>query len=275
VKPHCRCQLLFPKTINATERCLYYYESINATNLLFPKKEFFALCEENVIENERQKCREVEDYSGADIDYEEVVYDDSENFTYINEAETTSPDACNYNHAPYSWHLLIYVNFIVMFLLPILIMSVAYGRIIFRLNRSRGIHEDPSRKTSARSLMKKTKMKNAKIKKEKHVTILCLVLLITFIVCWLPFFAVHLAKLFGIRNANGADCVKYTLVGGTFARLNSALNPILYNFIGVGFCARFKKFRSAIYTSNAIRSRKSKASSQSNRVTENGKSEKK
>jgi len=66
-------------------------------------------------------------------------------------------------------------------------MSIFYGIIVRRLNVT------PSRAESGGSFSGSNRI-------ERRFTIMCSMLAITFLTCWIPFHAVHLAKLVGITN---------------------------------------------------------------------------
>lgn len=73
-----------------------------------------------------------------------------------------------------------------------------------------------------------------------RLSVMCGCLILAFIICWLPFHAVHLAKLRGIPNRPTSFCEKMSLVTSLLAYTNSAINPYLYNFIGSRFTRRFR-----------------------------------
>uniref|UniRef100_H2YCB5 G-protein coupled receptors family 1 profile domain-containing protein n=1 Tax=Ciona savignyi TaxID=51511 RepID=H2YCB5_CIOSA len=66
----------------------------------------------------------------------------------------------------------------------------------------------------------------------RRVTIMCASLVACFVFCWLPFHAVHMAKIAGIMVPISRVL---PVVGSLLAYLNSALNPYLYSFLGTSF----------------------------------------
>ena len=93
-------------------------------------------------------------------------------------------------------------------------MLVSYGLIIKRLSQ-------PKVRTSEESIRSRKKKAPSKASKDrKKVTKMCAALVSCFLICWLPFHTIHLAKLFGIP---------------TTVRL------VFYNFLCTAFPATPKK----------------------------------
>uniref|UniRef100_H2YCB6 G-protein coupled receptors family 1 profile domain-containing protein n=1 Tax=Ciona savignyi TaxID=51511 RepID=H2YCB6_CIOSA len=131
--------------------------------------------------------------------------------------------ACHYWTRPRGWTVFNMFNFVVMFLIPFWVMVACYGLIIHR-SSCRG------RKHSSRS-----------DRDRRRVTIMCASLVACFVFCWLPFHAVHMAKIAGIMvpisrvTLENRIFIVLPVVGSLLAYLNSALNPYLYSFLGTSF----------------------------------------
>jgi len=79
------------------------------------------------------------------------------------------------------------------------IMLICYGLIIQRLSQSK------IRSVSVKSIGNQKKKPSSRSSKDrKRVTIMCAALVSCFLICWLPFHAIHLAKFIGIHTAVSA-----------------------------------------------------------------------
>ncbi|XP_077975341.1 somatostatin receptor type 5-like [Styela clava] len=121
---------------------------------------------------------------------------------------------CEYFEEDMGHEALILFNSIVMFIIPLITISVCYMLIIVRLRRRHDSSSGEGRK-------QKTK-----------VTIMCVVLVLLFATCWIPYYVVQIVKLKGIQNGTEAYCSGLNTMTIIFLYLNSALNPYLYNFLG-------------------------------------------
>ena len=86
-------------------------------------------------------------------------------------------------------------------------MTVCYGLIIWRLTVTRIRTSTPTVSFSANTNGKhhKTQRINSSSRPDKdrrRVTVMCAALVTCFVVCWLPFHAIHLAKMVGIYNTS-------------------------------------------------------------------------
>ena len=80
-------------------------------------------------------------------------------------------------------------------------MLVCYGLIIHRLSTTkvRSANNVNYKKSVRNAARQKKKSLSRSDKIRKHVTIMCAALVTCFLVLWLPFHAIHLAKLKGIN----------------------------------------------------------------------------
>ncbi|XP_039253861.1 somatostatin receptor type 2-like [Styela clava] len=181
---------------------------------------------------------------------------------------------CHYHDTGKGWIIFLFFNFIVMFVLPLIVMSICYSLIARQLAGTGNIHgrnnttEEDNNVASASSAStrpKKRRKSAAFIKSEKQrrrITITCFSLVILFLACWLPFHSVHLAKINGIADKSTNFCATLGGVASIIAYLNSALDPYVYNFIGMDFRKRFKRATASFRSTIRSRSRTSRSSSE-------------
>ncbi|CAK8693147.1 somatostatin receptor type 2-like [Clavelina lepadiformis] len=150
---------------------------------------------------------------------------------------------CHYWDRPLGWIAFIVFNFVVMFLVPLFVLVICYGLILRRIsNRPFRMTRTPSNTTYMTSQPSGKRKSSGKSDRDRtRMTVMCAILVGTFVVCWLPFHAVHLAKIAGIKVSldNKDICTILPVVGAMLAYLNSALNPYLYSFLGTKFSRRW------------------------------------
>lgn len=79
-----------------------------------------------------------------------------------------------------------------------------------------------------------------KRKSERKVTRMVVVIVLVFVLCWLPFFTTNIVNLFYTIPENDAAAAVYSfLVILTY--VNSCANPILYGFLSDNFKQSFQK----------------------------------
>uniref|UniRef100_F7BG20 G-protein coupled receptors family 1 profile domain-containing protein n=1 Tax=Ciona intestinalis TaxID=7719 RepID=F7BG20_CIOIN len=117
------------------------------------------------------------------------------------------------------------VDFVVGFVLPFIVITISYVMIVKRLQTS----EDKI----ANMTGKRT------ISMRKRVTRMVAVLVVCFVVCWLPNHLFTLAKIRGL-DLSVTPCygIEHFLVAFSFS--NAAINPILYSFLSHNFTTRFR-----------------------------------
>nr|CAB3262630.1 uncharacterized protein LOC100181055 [Phallusia mammillata] len=155
------------------------------------------------------------------------------------------PSKCTYVHSPYGWKVFMIFNFVVMYVLPVIVMVVCYGLIINRLSSSKFRTNSTASVTQSNGKKRKTSTRSDKDR--RRVTIMCAALVSTFVLLWLPFHVNHLAKLAGINVSieMAYICENLPVAGSLLAYLNSALNPYLYSFLGSNFKRRWELLRKA------------------------------
>ncbi|XP_076817585.1 somatostatin receptor type 2-like isoform X1 [Clavelina lepadiformis] len=180
--------------------------------------------------------------SGEPLDPHELELVGSES-SYGDFPDITRLSACHYRGQSSGYVAFISFNFAVMFLLPFIVMTVCYGLIIHRLTTSR-------MSSRARNGEQKSGKQSKSERDRERITIMCAVLVTSFLVCWLPFHATHLAKIAGITGLQEDGCRHLSEATTLLAFLNSALNPYLYSFLGT----KFKKRMSAAISASTKRS---------------------
>nr|XP_026695823.1 somatostatin receptor type 2-like isoform X2 [Ciona intestinalis] len=158
---------------------------------------------------------------------------------------------CHYLFRPRGWSVFHVYNFVVMFLIPFLIMVACYGLIIHRLSTTRMKTENMQRNPTPGS-SKERKPSSRSDNDRKRITIMCAALVGCFVFCWLPFHAIHMAKIAGIKEKQ-AVCVTLPIIGSLLAYSNSLLNPFLYGVFGTRFAKRWLSATSTVSKSIRIR----------------------
>lgn len=198
-------------------------------------------------------------YGGAGASTNESDYAPEATTASVNQADLLYP-GCHYHKYAPGFKAFLFFNFIVMFLVPCIVMTVCYTLIVLRLKRTRlrsdsegGIPSSNSVSGPSTSVSgKRKRSKSAASMKDKRnrnrVTLMCACLVVLFVVCWLPFHSVHLAKMTGIRGKTDF-CIRLFHFASLLAFVNSALNPYLYNFIGTRFGKRLRSAASTVQRS--------------------------
>jgi len=130
--------------------------------------------------------------------------------------------------ASVNWMKFIHANFVITFLVPMIVLTFTYGRIAYQIKKSM---IKPNASNDAPSKSSKDRAK---------ITLTCGLLVLCFLFCWLPFYTIHLAKLDGI-SVSAHTCNLLSQIGFLFGALNSALNPYVYAILGTSFWKRLKK----------------------------------
>lgn len=263
--PQCKCSYEFPsdesrtaqciqegfETPDALTRCLALYDVEFDNDEIYCVRHVFS--SNNFLQVANANSASVD--SSTDIQEIEIPdyalnYVASQQLGNQTRGNTESDEglvhgACNYFDRPEGWKVFLYLNFVVMFILPLTIMIVCYGLIVRRLSATRMRTTSVSStvgftQTNGNSTKSRRKSSSRSDKDRRRVTIMCATLVSSFVICWLPFHAVHLAKIVGIRNTDSAVCEGLLAAGSLLAYLNSALNPYLYSFLGTNFTRRWR-----------------------------------
>ncbi|GCC25813.1 hypothetical protein chiPu_2000037 [Chiloscyllium punctatum] len=132
----------------------------------------------------------------------------------------TAPVMCAFLWPQPAWSVAFVVyTFLLGFLLPVLAISLCYLLIILQTRAvalKAGWHQ--------------------RRRSERKLTRLVLTVVAVFVVCWLPFYAVHLA---GVFLAQRNTTVNHLCVILSYA--NSCANPILYGFLSDNFRRSFQR----------------------------------
>lgn len=193
-----------------------------------------------------------DDYSGFDNSSGDYALLTTETTKLSPQPEEEYNVGCSYAGAGLGWKWFILFNFVVMFAIPLAVMTACYAMIVLRLKRTRIRSESYTREEAAlssvsqsiRGIFRRRKRLSsaASVRAERNrtrVNFMCGALVVTFTVCWLPYHTIHLAKMRGIPGS-AEMCFNISAVAAVLAYLNSALNPYLYNFVGTRFGKRLR-----------------------------------
>ncbi|XP_023220987.1 QRFP-like peptide receptor [Centruroides sculpturatus] len=138
----------------------------------------------------------------------------------------------------------IYYTFVTvaLFFLPIIIMSTSYSLIIWRL----WINKVPGEKNLANM--------NVQHKAKKKVIKMVCVVLVVFVLCWMPFQIIVLYSQFGQKEALLPEWfLKMNYLATFAAHSNSALNPVIYGGFNNNFRQSFLKLLKCSYNKRTFR----------------------
>lgn len=270
--PTCKCQYQFPNPSRTPEE-ICRDDSIAPEN--------YTKCVEQEREYYSDELCIVVDYSEFEDLFGGNAGSGSETFSgsFLSILETTTAGmqdesdtyemGCTYAETGPGWKVFLSLNFTLMFAIPLLLMTACYTLIILRLRQTRlrsnsCTNEEASTSAAPESIRGKKRAKRSKsaasAKAEKNrsrVTVMCAALVLSFLVCWLPYHSVHLAKMKGIPGST-EHCLKLSSVASLLGYLNSALNPYLYNFIGTRFSRRLRSATGSV--KNSVKKRTSSLS---------------
>ena len=116
------------------------------------------------------------------------------------------------------------IQFIVFYCVPIGAMFFAYGKIARKLWIRKPIGDSHD---LAKSLQQK-----------KRIIRMLIVIVLVFLLCWLPFFAVHIYRFYNIVEYKDFRLV--ALIVQVIGFTNSAVNPIIYGFMNQKFKQIFR-----------------------------------
>ncbi|XP_039262647.2 somatostatin receptor type 2-like [Styela clava] len=239
----CRCGYVFPKPMQTPEEW--------CVSKKFVSEEAFADCITWApVGAEINKCKSLD--TNSNVESSEIVsnlkedpnswgtlYEDDD-LLYADDDITAEDDITTISCMTLEgieWRAYVYFNFVIMFLVPFIVISLCYGMIGYRLKRT-------LMATSSRA-----------DRDRKKITAMCAVLVAIFVICWLPFHAVHVAKIRGINASIESNlCAVLPVITSLLAYLNAAINPYLYNFIG-SFKKRFRQLIGRASITSSLSSR--------------------
>ncbi|KAM9785028.1 somatostatin receptor type 5-like isoform 2-T3 [Syngnathus typhle] len=135
-------------------------------------------------------------------------------------------DTCNITWPEMqNWWSVVFILYtsILGFFAPLLIISICYLLIVIKV-----------RSAGARAGVTKRR------KSERKATRMVVIIVLVFVLCWMPFFTTNIVNLVHIIPENNATAAVYFfLVILTY--VNSCANPILYGFLSVKFRESFQK----------------------------------
>ncbi|XP_061175447.1 QRFP-like peptide receptor [Saccostrea echinata] len=139
------------------------------------------------------------------------------------------------------------VQFVIFFCVPIGVMFFAYGNIAHQLWIRKPIGDSHDLEKS--------------MQQKKRIIKMLIVIVLVFLICWLPFFAVHIYRMY--NNVDYEDFRMVSLVVQIIGFTNSAVNPIMYGFMN----QKFKQTIRVMYVrcrSKLYRGKNASVNSQSN-----------
>ncbi|XP_052778044.1 orexin/Hypocretin receptor type 1-like [Mya arenaria] len=125
---------------------------------------------------------------------------------------------------------------VVFFFIPLVIMSYTYGKIAVCIWSSTSRHN-----TMSQNLQKESAIEYLQVR--RRTAKMLIVVVITFGLCYLPIYVLNIARytnaLDGLRgNRVAVLCMYWT--ARFLCYFNSAVNPVIYNFMSVKFRKQFK-----------------------------------
>ncbi|CAK6964882.1 somatostatin receptor type 5-like [Scomber scombrus] len=109
------------------------------------------------------------------------------------------------------------------FFCPLVVISICYLVIVIKV-RSAGVRAGLTKRR----------------KSERKVTRMVVVIVLVFVLCWLPFFTTNIVNLVHIIPENNATAAVYFLTV-ILTYVNSCANPVLYGFLSDKFKQSFQK----------------------------------
>ncbi|KAM4716843.1 somatostatin receptor type 5-like [Anableps anableps] len=135
-------------------------------------------------------------------------------------------NTCNLSwpHPSEMWSLVFILYTSIMgFFVPLIVISLCYLLIIIKV-KSAGMRAGLTKRR----------------KSERKVTRMVVIIVLVFVLCWLPFFTINIVNLFYVIPENKITAeVYFSLVILTY--VNSCANPVLYGFLSDNFKQSFKK----------------------------------
>ncbi|XP_039262162.2 uncharacterized protein LOC120338263 isoform X1 [Styela clava] len=142
--------------------------------------------------------------------------------------DTARINTC-YHDEPYSFQVWTVLNFFYSYLIPCSVIVVCYMAILRKLYQPTGmIRSQESRGRIRRHAMR------------KKVTLMVAMLVLSYIVCFTPYYIFELIKVPGVPVAHMSTCNHISKMNTTLAYVNSALNPILYTFLSDQFGSKLR-----------------------------------
>ncbi|XP_062612037.1 QRFP-like peptide receptor [Saccostrea cucullata] len=139
------------------------------------------------------------------------------------------------------------IQFVVFFCVPIGVMFFAYGNIAHQLWIRKPIGDSQDLEKS--------------MQQKKRIIKMLIVIVLVFLICWLPFFAVWLYRMY--NHVEYEDFRMVSLIVQVIGFTNSAVNPIMYGFMN----QKFKQTIRVMYVrcrSKLYRGKNASVNSQSN-----------
>ncbi|XP_077475463.1 somatostatin receptor type 5-like [Stigmatopora argus] len=123
------------------------------------------------------------------------------------------------------WWSVVFILYtsILGFFVPLLVISICYLLIVIKV-RSAGVRAGVTKRR----------------KSERKVTRMVVIIVLVFVICWMPFFTTNIVNLVYIIPENDATASVYFFLV-TLTYVNSCANPILYGFLSDKFRQSFQR----------------------------------
>nr|XP_039265512.1 kappa-type opioid receptor-like [Styela clava] len=253
LEPHCRCRLVFPESpVNWCEKFDPRNDVNECLNTTFILRYKPPTCKSAEISTPTI-TQPIDMGNSSEYDYPE--YGDYSGFSGEEIGETENEEQtefhCKHTSLQPGMTPFVLANFIAFFVVPLVVITICYGLIVFQL-RSKMMtsdsHTEEHNSKAKRGIFKSRKSSSISStgrsqKDKKRITMLCAILVVVFVVCWLPYHSMMLAMIDGFSTPYPNFCNSAFVVFLTLAYANSALNPFMYNFLG-SFRKRLKQIRS-------------------------------
>ena len=134
---------------------------------------------------------------------------------------------------------MVIYSFIVIYVIPLLIICICYARMLRKL----WMQVVPESATSSQA-------QERQIRQKRKITYMVLVVVVVFMMCWLPFHIVALWVRIGGNYPRTNVASAFSVFVRLLAYTNSCLNPFVYAFMGENFRKYFKKAFPCCFSTN-------------------------
>ncbi|XP_068753156.1 D(5)-like dopamine receptor [Montipora capricornis] len=139
------------------------------------------------------------------------------------------------------------VAIIVAFLFPLIVLVTCYSMIL----RTIWIQFKKVQHMTANFSSKEDRLTRKSVRREFKVTKTIAIVLLTFTLCWAPFFIVFTIEQYDISIVRHIPQVLFNLIFLILPNLNSTLNPIIYGYFNTEFRRAFKEIVVSIWEKRA------------------------
>ncbi|KAL5016440.1 hypothetical protein ScPMuIL_006029 [Solemya velum] len=155
--------------------------------------------------------------------------------------------------------------FITLYTVPMCLMAFAYINISYRLWRN-DIPGNDEQSTSLRGPMRATRSKTIMVGRENQIFFrrkaakMLITIVVTFAICFMPVHVLNIVRHTDVLKGIDPQVVSViALISHGLCYFNSAINPVIYNFMSAKFRKEFKSALTCPQRSMARRTRKPKS----------------